>query len=516
MPDDPVQHGKVYLVGAGPGDAELISVKGMRLLQQADAVVFDALANPALLAHVRPAPGCELIDAGKRAKAHKLTQDETNALLVQLARDGKMVVRLKGGDPYVFGRGSEEAMYLHEHGVAVEVVPGITAAIAAPAYAGIPVTHRQVATTVTFVTGHEDPTKSQSQVDYEGLARLIRAGGTACFYMGMGRLQSIVDELERFGVTTQTPAAVVQWGTMPTQRSVRAALKDLAAEVEHAKLGAPAIIVIGPVAAVDAEGALRWFEQRPLHGQTILITRTRHQASDLRQKLADLGANVFEAPTIELEAPPPEDMARIDDAIRAIAQYQWLILTSVNGAAGLRQRLEALSLDARQLAGVKIAAIGDATAAALREMGLRADLVPTEFVAESLAAELIAREPMQGKRVLMLRADIARPALREKLTEAGASVDDLSIYETKPAAALPPEVIAALEAGKINWVTFTSSSTVRNFMDLLANRDLLNEVKLASIGPITSQTMRELNLPIAAEAKTYNLDGLVDAIRGST
>lgn len=504
-------HGKVYLVGAGPGDAELISVKGMRLLREADAVVFDALANPALLSHVRGE--CELIDAGKRAKAHKLTQEETNALLAQLARDGKKVVRLKGGDPYVFGRGSEEAMYLREHGIAVEVVPGITAAIAAPAYAGIPVTHRQVATTVTFVTGHEDPTKSQSQVDYEGLARLIRAGGTACFYMGMGRLQSIVDELERFGVTTQTPAAVVQWGTMPTQRTVRAALKDLPSEVERTKLGAPAIIVIGPVAAVDPQGALRWFEQRPLHGQTILITRTRHQASDLRQKLEERGANVLEAPTIDIVPPPPEDLARIDDAIRNIGGYQWLILTSINGVTGLRQRLDALGLDARHLAGVKVAAIGDATAAGLREMGIRADLVPTQFVAESLAAELMAREPMAGKRVLMLRADIARPALREKLTEAGATVEDLSIYETRPAAGLPEDVIEVLDAGKVDWITFTSSSTARNLVDLLGDRrDLLTRVKLASIGPITSQTLRELNLPIAAEAKTYNIDGLIKAI----
>jgi uroporphyrinogen III methyltransferase/synthase len=501
--------GIVYLVGAGPGDPELITLKALRAIQKADVIVFDALANPALLAEA-PA-GAELIDAGKRAKAHKLTQDETNALLADKARAGHVVVRLKGGDPYIFGRGSEEAIYLHERGIDVIVIPGITAAIAGPAYAGIPVTHRSVATTLTLVTGHEDPTKGHTQTDYQTLAALAKAGGTLCFYMGMGRLQNIVDELARFGLDTETPAAVVQWGTLPIQRSVKAALKDLPAEVDKAQLGAPAIIVIGPVAGVDATGALQWFERRPLFGQTIVITRTRHQASELREKLAELGANVLEAPTIEIH--PPDDWEPIDYAIRSIDEFDWLILTSVNGVTGLRERLDALGLDARHLAGVKIAAIGDATAAALLDIGLRADLVPTQFVAESLAADLIARESMQHKRVLMLRADIARPALREKLEEAGATVEDLSIYVTKPAASLPAEVVEAITEGKVDWVTFTSSSTARNFIDLLgSHRDALGKLKLASIGPITTQTLRELSLTRTGEAKTFNIDGLVQAI----
>lgn len=499
----------VYLVGAGPGDPELITLKALSAIRKAQVLVFDALANPRLISEAPPE--AELIDAGKRAKAHTLTQDEINQLLADKAREGKVVVRLKGGDPYIFGRGSEEAIYLHEQGIPSIIIPGITSAIAGPAYAGIPVTHRSVATTLTLITGHEDPTKQSTQVDYKALAQLGRNGGTLCFYMGMGRLQTITDELMRHGMEAGTPAAVVQWGTLPTQRSVRASLKDLQGIVEKAGLGAPAIIVIGPVAGVDPAGALRWFESRPLFGKTILITRTRHQASELRAALEELGANVLEAPTIEIA--PPADWEPIDYALRSMDEYDWLILTSVNGVAGLKQRLNALALDVRHLAKVKVAAIGDATAQALIQMGIRPDLVPTQFVAESLAAELIAKHPLKGKRILMLRADIARPLLREKLIEAGANVEDLSVYETKPAASLPPEVWVALKKGEVDWVTFTSSSTAKNFVQLLEDqRDLLSKPQIASIGPITTQTLRDLGFTPAIEAETFNIEGLIDAI----
>ncbi len=504
--------GKVYLVGSGPGDPDLTTLKALRLIRQADVIVFDALANPFLLSEARQE--AELIDAGKRAKAHKLTQDQTNDLLVEKAGQGKVVVRLKGGDPYVFGRGSEEAIYLHNRGVPVEVVPGITSAIAAPAYAGVPVTHRGIATTLTLITGHEDPSKSQAQVDYRALSLLAQQGGTLCFYMGMGRLQVIVEELHRHGLSLDTPAAVVQWGTLPVQRSVRTKLRDLQAEVDRAGLSAPAIIVIGPVVDVDPQGALRWFEHRPLFGKTIVTTRTRHQASQLRQQLEACGAQVLEAPTIGIA--PPDNWAPLDGAIRQIKGYDWLILTSVNGVEGLRGRLVAMGLDARHFAGVKIAAIGDATAAALHAMGLRPDLVPTEFVAESLAAGLIASEPMEGKKVLMLRADIARPALRERLTQAGASVEDLCIYQTVASKDLPEDVWQALRDGRVDYVTFTSSSTVRNFVELLGREgSVLDGVKIASIGPITSATVRELGLKVAVEAERFNIAGLVEAICGS-
>lgn len=501
--------GKVYLVGAGPGDVELVTIKAMRLVTQADVVVFDALANPALLENVRP--DVELIDAGKRAKAHTLTQDQINELLVERARAGKLVVRLKGGDPYVFGRGSEEAMFLHEQGVPVEVVPGLTSAIAAPAYAGIPVTHRGIATTLTLITGHEDPTKSQTQVNYQALAQLASQGGTLCFYMGMGRLQVISDQLQKHGLSGQTPAAVVQWGTLCRQRSVRTSLSDLQPTVDRAGLSAPAIIVVGRVVDVDPLGALNWFEKRPLFGKTIVVTRTRHQISEVRYLLESRGAHVLEAPTIRLL--PPKDWSLIDQAIRGVKTYDWLVLTSANGVEGLEQRLAAMELDSRHLAGVKVAAIGSATAAALQAMGIQPDLVPHEFVAESLAAELIAREPMRGRKVLMLRADIARPLLREKLQEAGAVVDDLCIYQTLPAEQLPQEVLQAIRESRVDMVVFSSSSTARNFVSLLGeDRTRMSPVPVASIGPITTQAVHELGLNLQVEAETYSIPGLVEAV----
>lgn len=498
----------VYLVGAGPGDPRLATVRAVELIAAADVIVYDALANPSLLAAARP--DALLIDAGKRAKAHKLSQDETNALLAEHAMAGRTVVRLKGGDPYVFGRGGEEAIYLYERGVPCEVVPGVTAAIAAPAAAGIPVTHRQIATTVTFITGHEDPTKGESQVDYAALAALAKQGGTLCFYMGMGRLGEIVECLTRHGLEARTPAAIVQWGTLPDQRSLRSTLHRIAADAEAAQLGAPAIIVVGPVVDAHPE-AMRWFERRPLFGRTIAVTRTRHQASDLSRRLEELGAKVIEAPTIDLV--PPADWSAIDQAVRRVGEYDWLVLTSVNGVSALAERLEAMGLDARHLAGVKVAAIGEATADALGRMGVRADLVPTQFVAESLAADLIAREPIRGRRVLLLRADIARPALPRMLTEAGAEVVDLPVYRTVQAAQLPDALREAVEQGRVDWITFTSSSTVRHFFELLGeDRAKLGGVRIASIGPITTATLRELDVPVSAEAATYNIEGLVEAL----
>ncbi|MHC4994452.1 MAG: uroporphyrinogen-III C-methyltransferase, partial [Planctomycetota bacterium] len=316
--------GCVYLVGAGPGDPELATVKSLRLLGAADCVVYDALASGELLNHVRE--DAELIDAGKRASDHTMSQDQINALLAERAIAGQKVVRLKGGDPYVFGRGSEEMLYLVSRGVRVEVVPGVTAGLAATAYAGIPVTHRRIAPTVTFVTGHEDPDKPGPQVDYAALARLTAAGGTLCFYMGMARLREIVDKLIAEGVGADTPAAVVQWGTLPAQRSVHTGLNALPDAAARQGLAAPAVIVVGPVAQAGPEGALCWFETRELFGQTVLITRSRDQASSFRRRLELLGATVLEAPTLELE--DPDDWSEVDAAIRSAPEYDWLALTS--------------------------------------------------------------------------------------------------------------------------------------------------------------------------------------------
>lgn len=507
-------YGKVYLVGAGPGDPGLITARGLELLRVAQVVAYDALVDPRLL---RQAPeGAELIDVGKRAKAHKMTQEQIQELLVEKARQGVTVVRLKGGDPYLFGRGAEEAAYLAQNGVECEVVPGVTAGIAAAATAGIPVTHRKLASTVTFVTGHEDPTKQATAIDYQSLAGLVAAGGTVCFYMGVGRVGVIGQALESHGLSGDTPTAVVQWGTTPRQRSVRTRLDRAEEDVRAAGLEAPALIIVGAVAGITEPG-LDFFTRRPLFGKQVVITRTRQQASELRELLDELGAVTLEAPTIELAEPSPEIWALVDQAIRGLDHYDWLVLTSVNGVAALAQRLEFLGLDSRHLAGggrLKIAAIGDATAQALDEkFKVKADLIPTQFVAESLAAELIAQGDVQGKQFLLLRADIARPALPHLLKQAGGKVTELTVYETRHAPDLPTEVWQALREHKVDWITFTSSSTAMNMVELLGDQwPLLKEVRIASIGPITSKTLRELGVEPTVEAPISTIAGLVEAM----
>ena len=507
-PDD-TPPGLVWLVGAGPGDPGLITVAGLRALQQADVVVFDALANPALLAEAPE--DAELIDVGKRAKFHKLTQDETNQLLVDLATTGKTVVRLKGGDPYLFGRGAEEAAYCARHGIPCEVIPGITSGLAAPATAGIPVTHRKVASTVTIVTGHEDPTKGETSVDYSGLAALIKVGGTVCFYMGVGRLQQICDELTSHGVASDMPAALIQWGTLPNQRHVTGTLANIKQKVDDAGLGSPAIIVVGKVVAIDEPG-LDYFTARPLFGQRILVTRTRQQASELRQHLEDLGAQVYEAPTIEIVE--PGDWSTVDHAIQRLSDYAAIVFTSANAVYALADRLDAAGLDSRALAGLHLSCIGDSTANALEDvLSIVADFIPEGFTSEEFAEELLAATRLKGKRVLLPQADIARPILGEKLRAGGCKVDELVIYENKPADALPEEVLEALRHGGIDWLTFTSSSTVRNLVDLLGDEaHLLVACKVASIGPKTSATVRDCGLPLTVEAQQHDVTGLIHAL----
>lgn len=506
--------GRVILVGAGPGDPGLITARGLEWLRKADIVVFDALASRILLDQ---APDhAPRIDVGKRAKRHKLTQDETNQLLVDKAKSRigdrwPIIVRLKGGDPYLFGRGAEEATFCAQHGVPCEVVPGVTSGIAAPMMAGIPVTHRKVASTVTFVTGHEDPSKDETSVDYGGLAGLIKKGGTACFYMGVGRLGAISTLLQSHGVSGETPVAVVQWGTMPIQRHVVSTLALAESDVQAAGITAPAIIVVGDVAATKEPG-LDFFTSRPLFGKCIIVTRTRHQASDLSSKLRDLGAMVIEAPTIALE--PPASWNEFDHALSCINEYDWLVLTSTNGVAALKERMVAAGFDSRHLSHVRIAAIGDATARAIEDqLFITPDLVPTRFVAESLAGELIAKHDVNGKRFLLMRADIARPALPKLLAEAGAIVEEVVAYETKLADGLPDQALDALRQRSVDYITFTSSSTAGNMVELLGDeRDLLNDTAIASIGPITSRTIQDLGLAVAFEAEQSNIEGLVQAI----
>jgi uroporphyrinogen III methyltransferase/synthase len=517
MNSDEKSRGIVYLVGAGPGDPGLLTVKGARLLEAAEIVIYDALANPALLMHC---PGATTIFVGKRAADHSMSQDQINSLLVRMAKEGKRVVRLKGGDPFVFGRGGEECEALAAADIPFEVVPGITAAIAAPAYAGIPVTHRDLNSSFTLITGHEkeaeyrDPAamargaaEGASDIDWPSVAKLP----CIAFYMGVKSLPRICAKLIEHGKDPATAAATIERGTTPRQRTVVGTLADLPARVAAAKIGAPAITIIGRV--VQMHQTIGWFEKRPLFGQTVVVTRTRQQASELSLRLEELGAEVIEAPTIELC--PPLDWTQVDAALNR-RDFDWVIFTSANGVSHTKNRLMQICLDARAFAGCRIAAIGPATADAIRrELCLNVDLCPEQFVAEALADALLARDVVSQKRFLLLRAEIARPILRDRLLKDGAAeVSDVAVYETRRVDGLPPILIEAFVSGRVHWITFTSSSTVKNFFELIQGdrEKLLAGVRIASIGPITSATLREVGVPPTVEAKQFDIEGLVQAI----
>jgi len=479
----------VYLVGAGPGDPGLLTRRGAELLARADVVVHDRLGTADLLGLARP--DAELVSAGKAPGQVDLTQDEINALLVDRGTAGLEVVRLKGGDPFVFGRGGEEAEALAAAGVPFEVVPGITSAIGAPAYAGIPVTHRGLSTHFTVVTGNEDPTKDRIDVDWDALAR---TGGTLVILMGAARVGAIAERLMAAGLPGDTPVAAVRNGTRPGQETVRATL----ATVGQARVRAPSAIVVGAVAGLD----LAWFERRPLFGSTIVVTRAREQASDLRFHLEALGAEVVELPTITIEP--------LDFTVPDLAPYEWLVFTSVNGVKAWFERgLAPNRLDARALATVKVAAIGPGTAAALATRGIVADLVPARFVAESLLDEF-ADPTAPGARVLIARAEQARDVLPEGLGARGYAVDVLPVYRTVTASP-DAQVLARVRTGDVSAITFTSSSTVRNFVDLVGPFNCAQPL-VASIGPVTSETARDLGLRVDAEAEQHTISGLADAV----
>lgn len=495
--------GSVSLIGAGPGDPSLISLKAAVRIVQADAVVHDALANKALLQLA--SDKAERIYVGKRAGAHKMAQEQINDLLVELAKAGKRVARLKGGDPLIFGRGSEEAERLAHEGVPFEIVPGITAAAGAAAYAGIPLTDRRHTSTLTFVTGHEDPTKEDSSIDYAALAKM----GSLVLYMGLRTLPQHARSLIAAGMRPDTPAAVVSRATLPQQRSVVGTIQDIAGKAEAAGIVAPALTLIG--GAVSLRETISWFERLPLFGRTVAVTRTRHQVSALAARLAALGANVIEAPTIELA---PGEPGPIDEALRNLSRYSWLIVTSVNGVEALVRQMRQRGLDARALGHLRIGAIGSATAESLGRYFLQADVVPDAFVAEALATALQKADAFAGKRVLLFRADIARPALTHALQQLGAICDDVSAYKIGKPAGLPAELAEALTAGRLNWITFTSSSTFSNLRELLGpNAEKhLRDVKIASIGPVTSEALRNAGLEPTVEAKPYTVEALVEAI----
>ncbi|MEJ5357585.1 MAG: uroporphyrinogen-III C-methyltransferase [Desulfobacterales bacterium] len=495
----------VYLVGAGPGDPGLITLRGVECLGRAEVVVYDHLAAPELLRHAPP--GAERIYAGKQAGDHALSQERINALLVDRARAGKTVVRLKGGDPFVFGRGGEEAEALARAGIPFEVVPGVTSAVAAPAYAGIPLSHRRLTSTISLVTGHEDPAKPGSGIDWECLAR---GGGTLVFLMGVNTLPAIASALTAHGRDPATPAAVVRWGTTPRQQTVTGTLADIAARAREAGIRPPALIVVGEVVRLREQ--LRWFERRPLFGLRIVVTRAREQASDLLRRLSALGAECLETPAIRIA--PPADWRPLDAAIAELPATDWVVFTSVNGVDSFFQRLEAAGRDARALAGVKTAAIGPATAERLRRHGILSDLVPETYRAEAVV-EAFRREALSGRIVLLPRAAEARPVLPRELSALGAVVREVEAYRTLPAETDPRGLLARLEERTLDLITFTSSSTVTHFLDLLPPArlpGLIAGIPCACIGPITAETARRAGLQVAVEAPVYTIEGLVEAI----
>jgi uroporphyrinogen III methyltransferase/synthase len=497
----------IYLVGSGPGDPGLFTLKGLRCMKEADAIVYDRLAPESLLEHAKP--GAELIYVGKKPGEPSMPQEEIIALLVDLGRAGKTAVRLKGGDPYVFGRGGEEALALIEAGIPFEVVPGVTSGIAAPAYAGVPVTHRGISASVAFVTGHEDPTKDSSDVDW---ARIAYGADTLVLYMGVGRLREISSELISAGRRPETPVAVIRWGTVPEQRTVTGTLEDIADRVEKANLMPPAVTVIGDVVALR-EAGLGWYERRPLFGRRIVVTRARAQAGELSGKLERLGAEVLEFPTIEVR--PPEDYGPLDEAIRELDSFSWLIFTSVNGVEAFVERLAHHCLDLRAVPrGARVAAIGPATAQRIREAGLRVDVVPREFRAEALIEE-VSGDALAGQRMLIPRARAAREILPDKLREAGAEVVVPPAYESIPSLQGKDELAGKLEAGEVDCVTFTASSTVENLVRAFGAGEaarLLAAARVVCIGPITADTARGRGIQVDAEAREYTISGLVEAV----
>jgi len=494
---------KVYLVGAGPGDPGLLTLKGKQILERADCVVHDFLVNKDLLRLVRE--DAEMIAVGRRGEADRMRQGEINQLLIARAVEGKLVCRLKGGDPYVFGRGGEEAQALANAGIAFEVVPGVSAGYAVPAYAGIPITHRDITSTVTFIAGHEDPEKESSRLDWSQLGTWP---GTLVFFMAVRNLPRITQALIEHGRNPATPAAVIQWGSLPDQRVIEGTLADIV--MKASAIMTPAITVIGDV--VRLREGLNWFEHLPLFGKRVAITRAREQAAVLHDELSALGAEVIEIPTIEIR--PPDSWEPLDAAIRRLDEFNYLLVTSANGVRNFLARLAASGRDVRALKGLTIGAIGPATAAEFARTGVKVDLLPTEYVAEGLLAALADRD-LRGKAFLIPRARVARDLVPQVLEGRGARVEVVEAYQTVMPG-ISPDELARLLTPPPDAITFTSSSTAMNFVKLLGENhpaEMLGGAAIASIGPVTSQTLRKLGLTVTLEAQESTMAGLVQAIQ---
>jgi uroporphyrinogen III methyltransferase/synthase len=501
--------GKVYLVGAGPGDPGLITVRGRYLLERAEVIVYDYLASRRLLRFVpREA---RFVYAGKRGGVkHTHTQEEINQMLVDFAREGKNVVRLKGGDPFIFGRGGEEVETLAKNDIPFEVVPGVTSATAAATYAGIPITHRGYTASVAFITGHEDPTKPSSNIDWSKIATGI---GTIVVYMGIKNMPHIVKNLIDHGRSPQTPVAVVRWASTPEQRSVVGTLETITEIVHEADIKPPALIVIGEV--VNLRSTIDWFEKRALFGKRIIVTRTREQASELVAGLEEAGASCFECSTINIE---PVDMYDIlDEALERIEEYHWILFTSLNGVRYFFNHLYSKGLDARDLKGPDIGVVGKSTADLLLTYGINADHIPPVFTSDGLAESLLD-QGVEGRNILIPRAVEAREIMPETLRGAGAQVTIAPVYQNIPPEGRKDELRVELESGAVDMLTFTSSSTVKNFLTMVDAADqqelekLLSGVKIAAIGPITAKTVTDSGLQVDVQPETHTIPSMIQAI----
>ncbi|AIQ20102.1 HemD protein [Paenibacillus sp. FSL H7-0357] len=503
--------GKVYLVGAGPGDAKLITVKGLECIQKADVLVYDRLASPRLLKHMKS--GGEKIYVGKLPDRHTMKQEEINQLLVDLALEGKTVVRLKGGDPTIFGRVGEEAELLRRHGIYYEIVPGITSAISVPAYAGIPVTHRDYASSLSIITGHESPDKLDHSIHWD---KVTNATGTLVFLMGVAKIGYISAQLIKHGRSPETPVALVRWGTRADQETLIGTLADIEAKVKAADFQPPAVIVVGDV--VLQRQQLMWVEALPLFGKRIVVTRARSQASELVDRIEELGGEPYEFPVIETVMPEgAEKKAKIAEALGALSAYDWVFFTSANGVEFFWRHLAELKVDIRGLHRARIGAVGPATAAALAQRGLVAEELPGVFQAEGLI-EAFGSRLLPGQKVLLPRGDLAREWLPDKLRELGLEVTEVDTYETVVTGEDDIELLKLLEEKRIHAVTFTSSSTVRNFISILKRMGLedplplLAGVKIACIGPVTEKTAVEAGLTPGLLPDEATIEGLVQEL----
>ncbi len=506
------RRGKVYLVGAGPGDPGLITVRGKSLLEKAEVVVYDYLANPKLLRHVPEE--AELIYVGKKGGGKcNHTQDQINTLLVDKVSEGRRVVRLKGGDPFIFGRGGEELEILARHGLDFEVVPGVTSATAAATYAGIPITHRSYTASVAFLTGHEDPNKAESNIDW---AKLATGAGTLVVYMGIKNLPVIIGKLIEHGRSPQTPVAVVRWASTPRQRSVQGTLATIVDVVKDADIRAPALIVVGEV--VNLRETLDWYEKRPLFGRRILVTRTRSQASTLVAGLEEHGADCVECATINIQ--PLAEYSALDSELERIAEYHWILFTSINAVKYFFARLHDQGMDARDLKGPDIACVGRTTADLLFSYGVCADLIPETFTGEGLAESLLD-QGVEGRNILIPRSTIGYEILPETLRGAGARVSVVPVYQNCPEQSCAEQVADELRQNRFDLLTFTSSSTVQNFIEMFPEKERehlpaqLAGVKIAAIGPVTAKTVRDNGLTVDIEAEEHTIDGMIAAIVAS-